>query len=121
MLGFQTEFLMVKGFKKILLQHWCADLEDNMLICLVHDSAIMDSQMKLSIPNNDFMQLLPIERAQLVHDDSIHVIPNTSLHEYQNILELSLNSGCLSVRVLHNQEIITVSGVVVIARVSHVL
>lgn len=90
---------MVKGFKKILLQHWCADLEDNMLICLVHDSAIMDSQMKLSIPNNDFMQLLPIERAQLVHDDSIHVIPNTSLHEYQNILELSLNSGCLSVRV----------------------
>ena len=90
---------MVKGLKKILLQHWCADLEDNMLICLVHDSAIMDSQMKLSIPNSDFMQLLPIERAQLVHDDSIQVIPNTSLHEYQNILELSLNSGCLSVRV----------------------
>lgn len=88
---------MVKGFKKILLQHLCPEFEDKMLICLVHDSAVMESQMKLSIPNNDFMQLLPGERQQLLHDDSVQVMPDDSYHEYQNILDFSLSSS-LSVR-----------------------
>lgn len=90
---------MVKEFKRVLLQHSCADSEDNMLICLVHDSAIMDTQMKLSIPNTDLMTLLPTESAQLLHDNSVHVIPNDSFHEYQNILDFSLNSSVFSVRV----------------------
>ncbi|KAK3097875.1 hypothetical protein FSP39_014060 [Pinctada imbricata] len=92
---------MKEGFKKSWIYHLYYEMQtSNDVVCMVHDSQILESQLKLQVPlNDDILRLLSIGAISIVQEyDNVYSLnghysnpPNSG--SYENVADFSHVSG----------------------------